>query len=93
MSRLIAYSGRDPIASLSFYACECGMYFKARQEQSINGSAYRCECGRTIAFHGRVVSLWKTRNLDSLFGAGWTAISLSDMEESGVFAAAKGAGF
>jgi len=78
MPRLIAYSGRDPMASLSFYTCECGMYFKALQEQSSNGSTCRCDCGRAISFHGQVVSLWKTRKLDSLFGMGWTAIELRD---------------
>jgi hypothetical protein len=76
VTRLIAYSG-DPMA-LSFYTCECGMYFRAVQEHSINGSTCRCDCGRTVRFHGQVTSLWKTRRLDSLFGTGWTDVPLAD---------------
>src|SRR5262245_5552788 len=74
MSRLLAYSGNQ-IATLSFYSCDCGMHFKALQESSVNQQRYRCECGDMVIFHGHVISLWKTRKLDSLFGTGWTEVA------------------
>ena len=81
MTRLIAYTG-DPMASLAFYACECGMYFKAVQTRSANGSTCRCECGRVVVFHGQVVSLWNARKLNSLFGTGWTEIPVAETREA-----------
>lgn len=70
------------MASLAFYACECGMYFKAVQARSTNGSTCRCECGSTVVFHGQIVSLWKTRKLDTLFGTGWTEIPVMETREA-----------
>jgi len=59
MTRLIAFSEND-VASFSFYHCDCGTYFKVLQEQSRDASMHRCECGASVMFSGRVVTLWKT---------------------------------
>jgi hypothetical protein len=79
MSRLIAYSEGTAV-SLSFYHCDCGMYFKTLQQKSSDGSMYLCECGRAVEFYGQVVSLWKTRTIESLFGTGWTDVPLAEVK-------------
>ena len=76
MRRLIAFSEND-VASLSFYHCDCGTFFKVLQEQSRDASTHRCECGASVVFSGRVVTLWKTRTIESLFGAGWNEVPIS----------------
>jgi len=75
MTRLLAYSEKD-VASLSFYHCDCGIYYKALQEQSCEACLHPCECGSSVLFYGRLISLWKTRNIESLFGTGWIEVPI-----------------